>query len=98
MEERPFSSIERLKTFRDFIAHGKPIETIETYETVIEQSDRVHVDLEYGHEEFCTVENLMNIYTDIEAVWETYLTSAGIEHHQTKTWGNSGVTYIEHVE
>lgn len=97
LEVRPYSSIECLKKFRNYIAHGKPIEVSESYEKIIDQSDECRIDLNAGHEDFCTLDNFLEIYEDVNKVWKELLNAADIQLYETITSGSSGVTYIEHV-
>ncbi len=95
--ERPYSSIQKLKQFRDFIAHGKPVEKDIEVEKIVDQDDEFDLGLKSDHEELCTLENLEEIYIDVNAVWEELLEVAGIEVFETITRNSGGRTYIEHV-
>lgn len=78
LKARPFSSVEQLKHFRDFIAHGKPIEENISYEEIIEQDadEEFELRIPMWHENFCTLQNLIEVSEDVELVWQALLKSA----------------------
>lgn len=96
--ERPYTSIEKLKTFRDSIAHGKPctIEVDEVVEVEYDDLDRV-VDLSAGWEDFCTESVMNEVYDDIEEIWQLLLSKSGLELFETITHGSGGITLIEKI-
>jgi hypothetical protein len=97
-QERPFISIEKLKIFRDSIAHGKPctIEVDEVVEVGYDDLDRV-VDLSAGWEDFCSESVMVEIYEDIEEIWQLLLSKSGLELFETITHGSGGITLIEKI-
>lgn len=96
--ERPYISIEKLKKFRDSIAHGKPC-TIEVDEVVkIDHGDLdCVVDLSASWEDFCTESVMGEVYEDIEKVWQLLLSKSGLELLETITHGSGGITVIEKI-
>ncbi len=100
LQARPFSSVQKLKEFRDFVAHGKPIEISESYEEIIEQDAEEEFELrtQMGHEEFCSMQNLIEVSEDVELVWKALLSSAGISHYDSITSSSGGRTFIGNVE
>lgn len=97
-KERPFTSIDKLKTFRDSIAHGKPC-TIEVDEVVEVDQDELEsvVDLSAGWEDFCTEEVMLEVYEDIEKIWQLLLEKTGLKLFETITHGSGGITLIEKI-
>jgi hypothetical protein len=97
-EERPYTSIEKLKKFRDSIAHGKPC-SIEVDEVVEVNEDAIEdvVDLTAGWEEFCDESLMAEIYEDMDELWKLMLSSSGLELFDTITHGSGGVTLIEKI-
>ncbi len=94
--KRPYSSIKELKDFRDTIAHGKP-DTIEVDETVDLESEADYdaFDLRGEWERFLTIDFMRQCSEDIDAIWESWLATAGIEVHQTISQGEYSSTLIE---
>jgi len=93
--KRPYSSLESLKGFRDFIAHGKPMETEfdEEVELLKEEIDR-RIDLDSEWVAYCSHENVFNTYDDVDLIWKELIRGAGIEPHETITHGSLGLTII----
>lgn len=96
--ERPYTAIKKLKTFRDSIAHGKPC-TIEVDEVVeVDHDDLDHViDLSAGWEDFCTESIMGEVYEDIEKIWQLLLSKSDLELFETITQGSCGITLIEKI-
>jgi len=96
---RPYSSINKLKEFRDFVAHGKPIELTECYEEIVDQDEEeFELRTPIGHEGFCTLSNLIEVTEDLQIVWKELLSNADIIHYDSITTSSGGQTFIEHVE
>ena len=93
---RPYSSILRMKEFRDSIAHGKPVE-IEFDEEVVFSEEEVDrkIDLDGEWVEFCSNENVFNTYDDIEEIWQDLIDRSSLQLFDTITHGSSGLTFIE---
>lgn len=93
---RPYSSILRMKNFRDSIAHGKPVE-IEFDEEVVFSEEEVDrkIDLDGEWVEFCSNENVFNTYDDIEEIWQDLIERSSLQLFDTITHGSSGLTFIE---
>ena len=93
---RPFSSLDRLKNFRDSIAHGKPIE-IEFDDEVVLPKDEIdrRIDLDGEWVQYCAHNNVFDTYADMDAVWAQLLAASRLEPIDTITRGSSGLTYIE---
>ncbi len=94
LNERPFSSVEKLKKFRDFVAHGKPIDICIVTEGEAD-GYRPRVDLKAGYEEICTIENFLEIYADVKEVWRIMLDAADIPLIDTITTGSTTHTLID---
>lgn len=96
--ERPYTSIEKLKTFRDSIAHGKPclIEVDEVVEVGEDELEDV-VDLSAGWEDFCSEAVMYEIYDDVKEIWQLMLSKSGLELFETITHGSGGITLIEKI-
>lgn len=97
-DSRPYRSVDRLKVFRDSIAHGKPcmIEVDEVVEVDEDDLERV-VDLSAGWEEFCDESVMYELYEDIEEIWQIMLAKSDLELFETITHGSGGVTLIEKI-
>ncbi|MDP1627782.1 hypothetical protein [Parvibaculum sp.] len=96
---RPFSSIEKLREFRNTLAHGKP-EEIEIDKEVIAKAEELEAlgipspDWEgYVDETF-----FIEAYEDIDKIWKDLLERSGLSLFDTLTHGTSSIEFIEHVE
>ncbi|WP_350298129.1 DNA-processing protein DprA [Pseudomonas putida] len=93
---RPYSSIKQLKDFRDTIAHGKPdsidIDEVVGYDPGSNYQD---FDLRGDWEKFLTIDFMRQCSDDIDQIWKEWIATAGIELHQTLTYGEFSVTLIE---
>ncbi len=97
-DERPYSTIEKLKAFRDSIAHGKPCE-IEADKVVDADEDDLEdvVDLSADWEEFCDEDLMYEIYNDVNEIWQIMLSSSGLKLFETLSHGSDSVTFIEKI-
>ncbi|MDO9386686.1 MAG: hypothetical protein Q7T65_08280 [Thiobacillus sp.] len=93
---RPYSSIEMLKTFRDTLAHGKPVE-VQFDEEVVLPADAIdrRIDLDGEWAAYCEHENVFNAHADIDAIWKNLLQLGRLDLYETITHGSSGLTFIE---
>jgi hypothetical protein len=97
-EARPYSSVNKLKEFRDSIAHGKPVE-VEFDEEIIglpEEIERLN-DLKSKWESYCEHENVLNTSEDINLIWSELLSLSGLPEFQVITHGNSSLSFIEKI-
>jgi hypothetical protein len=96
--QRPFSSIETLKRFRDSIAHGKPIERSFDEEITLpaDQLDRRN-ELRGEWEAYCTADTALNLYEDVDAIWKQLIAASGLELYDASTHGQSSLTFIERI-
>lgn len=98
-ENRPLSTLTRLKEFRDLVAHGKPIEQNESFEHKVKRSDIEDLELRIPapHDEYCTLEYLLEVAEDIDIFWNESLQGAGIEYFETVTRFSGGRQYLGEV-
>jgi hypothetical protein len=96
---RPLVTINELKDFRDLIAHGKPFENSEEFERVVNRDNDEELELRISspHEQYCTVDFLLNVADDIEQIWTDALGSSGIALCETVTRFSGGRTYIGEI-
>lgn len=97
-KSRPFLSLQRMKDFRDTVAHGKP-QVIEKDEVVVmtpEELDR-RVDLSGEWEKACTSEILAEADEDLDKVWKLMLDKSELSIFDTMTHGEGGISFIEKV-
>jgi hypothetical protein len=78
--KRPYKSLEKMKTFRDTIAHGKPVDEPVDYEVTDEEANiRKTFNLKQAWEEMVTHDEIMQAYEDKEIVWMEMVEKSGIE-------------------
>lgn len=94
--ERPYSSIAMLKDFRDFLAHGKPVEVQFDEEIVLpaEELDR-RIDLDGEWTAYCEHAHVLDAHADIDAIWKDLLERGRLELYETITHGSSRLTVVE---
>jgi hypothetical protein len=81
--KRPYTSLTKMKTFRDTIAHGKPVHEKVDYETTDEEANiRKTFNLKQAWEDMVTHEEIMQAYDDTEVVWKEMVTKSGINKHE----------------
>jgi hypothetical protein len=96
---RPYSSVAKLKDFRDTLAHGKPEEKTFDEEVVataeeLEARGILHADWEaYVDQGF-----FHEAYGDAEQIWKELLTKSGLTVFDTLTHGGSHMSFIENVD
>lgn len=98
LEKRPLSSMQRMKTLRDTLAHGKPVEVEQDNEVVgmHEELDR-GTKLAAGWEKDCTPDSVFEAVADLDALWKLMIQKSGIDIFETMTHGEGSITFIEHV-
>jgi hypothetical protein len=78
--KRPYSSLNKMKTFRDTIAHGKPLEEDIDYEATGEIEElRKGLNLTQPWEPMATREEIMQAYEDPDKVWKEMIEKSGID-------------------
>lgn len=96
--KRPFSSIVLAKSFRDTLAHGKPIK--EKFDEIVEgeptELDR-WIGLVGNWEQHCNPETALMVYEDVEKIWRELIKAAKLDIWDTMTRGQSGLTLIEEI-
>lgn len=93
---RPYSSIKKLRDFRNIIAHGKPSKS-EVNETVGFQPDIDYdnFDLKGAWEACLTIDFMRQCSDDIDEIWSEWLAAGGIDLHQTLTHGEYSIILID---
>jgi hypothetical protein len=78
--KRPYTSLVKMKTFRDTIAHGKPVDEPVDYETTDEEANiRKTLNLRQAWEEMVTHDEIMQACDDTEIVWKEMVEKSGID-------------------
>jgi len=97
-EKRPLSSMQKMKTLRDTLAHGKPAygEIDEIVVGTHEEIDR-GADLLAGWEKDCTSDSVFEALADLDDLWKLMVEKSGANVWDTMTRGERSVTFIEHV-
>jgi hypothetical protein len=99
IEKRPLSSMQKMKTLRDILAHGKPVEA-DVDEIVVglpEELDR-SVKLIAGWETYCTTDSVFEALADLDDLWKLMIEKSGLHVFDTMTQGDGSITFIEHVD
>ncbi|MBR1216204.1 hypothetical protein [Bradyrhizobium sp. JYMT SZCCT0180] len=78
--KRPYTSLVKMKTFRDTIAHGKPVDESVDYETTDEEANiKKTFNLKQAWEDMVTHDEIMQAYDDTEVVWKEMYEKSGID-------------------
>lgn len=94
-DERPYSSIAKLKEFRDTLAHGKPQVLSHEAQEVRDFGDmRQPHYLQTAWEEICTVDAVCEFYEDVESLWHKMLESIEMTELEACSHGSRGLTYL----
>lgn len=97
---RPFSTINRLISVRDVMAHGKPYFVKDEWEAVGTHSELEEQIRSYrkGIETQVDYNLLRDAYEDVEQVWRMMLQAAKIEMFDTLDGGLSGITFKAYAQ
>ncbi len=97
-ERRPLSSMQRMKSLRDTLAHGKPAEVEQDDEAVSKygELDR-RPNLAASWEEDCKPDSVSEAVADLDTLWKPMIQKSGINIFETMTHGEGSVTFIEDV-
>jgi hypothetical protein len=96
MDVVPFKTLDTLKLFRDCLAHGKP-EEITVSEEKIANMSSIDTQFQYPKaewEKYCTAENAMQAYEDVDVIWKMLLGAANIELWDTLSHGERSITIV----
>jgi hypothetical protein len=98
--KRPYSSIERMKKFRDTIAHGKPFEVPIDKEVTGEEEEirKEVVNLAHAWEKIATHDEIMQAYEDTEKVWREMIEKSGIDIHDTLDQGEWAMEVLQRLD
>jgi hypothetical protein len=98
-QKRPYSSIEKLQKLRDALAHGKP-ERVAEQKIVVGTYDELEAQQRQSGswEKMVTVDNVMEWFDDIDAIWKGLLIASKIEVFDTMDQGMYGMEFIEFVD
>jgi hypothetical protein len=92
---RPFASVERLKLFRDSLAHGKPVDVeIDEVVDAAQSEFAQYADLDGDWQKFCTPEGVFETYEDLESLWKEMLERGGIPVIETVTHGMTTMSMV----
>ncbi len=98
-DERPFSTLNELKKFRDTLAHGKPDELQRVKEMVVDQAELdARGLLTAKWEKYLEESFVVQAYDDMNALWKDLLDQSGLHIFETMTGGSHTVSFIEHVD
>lgn len=96
---RPFSSVTKLKDFRDTLAHGKPDDKVFDEEVVATAEELEAMGILHADWEACIDQGFFQeAYADVEQIWKELLAKSGLTVFDTLTHGGSEMSFIEHVE
>jgi hypothetical protein len=89
---QPLKSVKELMKFRNTMAHGKPfIHAYDEVRDIPENSLERPFELVAEWEAFCTYENTLTVYDQVDALLNAMRESSGIEPYDFLTSGNSSV-------
>jgi hypothetical protein len=99
LDKRPLKSMERMKNLRDTLAHGKPVyaEYDQIEVGTHEELDR-GAELMAGWEPDCASVSAFEALSDLDDLWKLMVEKSGLDLWETMTTGESGITFIEHVD
>lgn len=101
LDKRPLKSMERMKTLRDTLAHGKPVYA-EYDEVLIGAPEEIDLfgggGLSAGWETECKPEVVKQAREDLEDLWKLMIQKSGLNLWDTMTSGDGGITFIAHVD
>ena len=95
--KRPFISLEKMKTFRDTIAHGKPFEPDldEVVEAASIEDARKMFNFTQAWESMMTHEEIMQAYDDTNEAWKLMFQKSGLNVMETLDEVNIIITPVK---
>ncbi len=97
--KRPFQTVTLLVKFRNSLAHGKP-DTVSVVKEFTGDPDKI-AKFHYPQaswEEYCTTENALRAFEDVNTIWKEMLDKAGIEVMETLSGSSSVASWKEVVK
>jgi len=96
---RPYLSIEKLRDFRNTLAHGKPEDKVFEQEVVatVEELEAMGI-LHAEWEAYVDQSFFSDAYADVDRIWADLLAKSGLTLFETLTGGGSQMNFIEHVD
>jgi len=96
---RPYLSIEKLRSFRNTLAHGKPDEKVFEQEVVVSAEELKEMGILHAEWEAYVDQGFFHdAYSDAESIWKELLAKSGLTVFDTLTHGGCDMSFIEHVE
>jgi hypothetical protein len=98
LEKRPLSSMQKMKSLRDTLAHGKPVE-VERDEEVegTEEELKRGVSLAADWEKDCSSDSVLEALADMDDLWKLMIQKSGISVLDTMSQGEASVTLVKQV-
>ncbi|KZY60454.1 hypothetical protein A3733_24880 [Pseudoalteromonas shioyasakiensis] len=99
-DERPFTTLNELKKFRDLVAHGKPLEVSESEVKVLDRNEEKEFKLKdkSTHFQLCNLNFLSMVEEDIQILWRDLLKGSGIEPRDTITTFSGSQHYLGDID
>jgi hypothetical protein len=95
---RPYLNIEKLRAFRNTLAHGKPEEINLEKEIVATAEELEAMGILHAEWEAYVDQAFFNeAYSDAEQIWKDLLAKSRLSVFETMTHGSSHMSFIEHV-
>ena len=97
--KRPFQTVNLLVKFRNSLAHGKP-ESVSIEKEIVGDPSKLEK-FKYPQaswEEYCSEENALNAYEDVNRIWHDMLSAANIKIMETLSGGSSVTSWKEVVK
>jgi hypothetical protein len=92
LEKRPLSSMQKMKSLRDTLAHGKPFEAEKDEEMVgTEQDFKRGLSLAADWEKDCSSDSVFEAVDDLDALWKLMIQKSGISILDTMTQGEGAI-------
>jgi hypothetical protein len=95
-EKRPLSSMQRMKTLRDTLAHGKPDEKSKDEIVTSKPEDLERgVSLTSDWEKEVKPEVVKECLEDLDTLWKSMIEKSGIDVFDTMTHGGGSITVVD---
>jgi hypothetical protein len=96
--KRPYVSLEKMKVFRDTVAHGKPLEETLDYEATGEEAEiRASLNLRQAWEAMISHEEVMQSYDDTERVWQDMVVKSQIDVHELRDQAEFSIQVLQRL-
>jgi hypothetical protein len=95
--KQPYNSVRTLTKIRNWLAHGKPIEKVNTIQVIksVEKVTARDIDLSGNWQTLCTPSIVVRAHDDLDIIFKAMLDASGIALIDTLSQGSGSISFTE---